>query len=163
MRPMMPLVFVAMVAMGGAAAAQGTSAAPLQNQPPVSYFGPWLPPAPQCYAEFTRLRQDATARAGQIKAAHERKASSREACELLRGYARAEAELVKVTATCTISAYFEQQLKANHKRTNEMMVRVCRAAGTPIDQPPVPRDQLPFRILQRAEGPAVQPGPPSRS
>ena len=121
MRPMLPLVFVALAAMGGSAGGQGAPAAPLQNQPPVSHFGPWLPTEQtQCHAEFTRLRLDATTRASQIKAARERKASSREACELLRGYANAEAELVKVTATCAISAHFAQQLKANHKRTNEM-------------------------------------------
>jgi hypothetical protein len=161
MRLTMPLVFVALAAMGGSAAAQGVfPPPPPPGQPPVSVF-PQPAQNEQGRCEIPQLFQDAMARAGQIKAASERKAGFREVCELFRDYVNAETKLVsyveKRPATCTISLEFMNKLKANQKRSNEAMESICKAASRQLpgdrplfreDPPPLPPDQRPFRVLR---------------
>jgi hypothetical protein len=103
----------------------------------------------ECWARIAQLRQDAAQRAHAIKAASERKAPPQEACGLLKTYVQAEAELVSYVTTkqtaCGISAAIEEQLRANQKRSNDLMTAVCAAANhrSPGDQFRPPPDQLP--------------------
>jgi hypothetical protein len=160
MRPMLPLVFIAVAASGGLAVAQGVFPALPPGQPPVSVF-PQPAQNDQDRCEIPQLLQDAIARVGQIKAANARKAGIREVCELYRDYVSAEAKLVsyaeKRRAACSVSLEFMKKLKANQKTSNEAMESICRAASRELpgdrpllreNPPQLPPDQRPFRVLR---------------
>jgi hypothetical protein len=115
----------------------------------------------ECWAKFAQLRQDAAQRAQAIKAASERKATPQDACGLLKTYVQAEAQLVSYVTTmptaCGVPAAIQEQLKANQKRSNDMMKAVCAAAnhrlpGDEFRLPPgqLPPDQRPFRVSRAA-------------
>jgi hypothetical protein len=105
----------------------------------------------ECWAKVAQLRQDAEKRAQAIKAASDRKAPPHEACGLLKTYVEAQANLVSYVTTrqtaCGISAAIPEQLRANQKRSNDLVKAVCAAANhrLPGDQSPsrLPPDQLP--------------------
>jgi hypothetical protein len=160
-RFIVPMVLSAMTALCAEAAAQGSFPAPLPNQsgePPSAIYPPpsangtgsWPPPSDspvpaeqdKCWTKFGQLRQDSAQRAQAIKAASERRAAPQEACGLLKTYVQAEAELVSYVTTrqtaCGIPAAIQEQLKANQKRSNDLMTAVCAAAShrSPGDQFP---------------------------
>jgi hypothetical protein len=101
----------------------------------------------ECMEGFVPLRQDAEKKAAAIKAASERKAAPQEACGLLTTYVEAQAKLVSYVTTkqtaCGIPAAIQEQLKANQKRSNDLMKAVCAAANhrAPGDQFPLPPGQ----------------------
>ena len=108
----------------GAAAAQG-GAAPSQQEPP-------------CVQEFVKLRDDVEKRAGAIKAANERKATPREACQLFNVFVTAQTKMLKYAVDngvwCGIPPQIVANLKAGITKTSEIRTRVCQIAAAPVQQ-----------------------------
>jgi len=108
----------------GAAAAQA-GAAPPQQEPP-------------CVQEFVKLRDDVEKRAGAIKAANERKATPREACQLFNVFITSQTKMLKYAVDngvwCGIPAQIVANLKAGITKTSEIRTRVCQVAAAPVQQ-----------------------------
>jgi hypothetical protein len=85
-----------------------------------------------CMKEFVPLRDEAERRGKMIKAASDRKATPDEACKLFAAYSAAEVKMIKYieahAANCGIPAQIADQLKANHKGTEGVQGKVCKAA-----------------------------------
>jgi len=90
---------------------------------------------PPCMKDFLPLRNDTEKKAQAIRAASERKAAPKEACNLFGALAAAEAKLVKFSIAnatwCGIPPQAIEQMKAGHARTNQMRGRICQAAANP--------------------------------
>ncbi len=108
----------------GAAAAQA-GAAPPQQEPP-------------CVQEFVKLRDDVEKRAGAIKAANERRATPREACQLFNVFITSQTKMLKYAVDngvwCGIPTQIVANLKAGITKTSEIRTRVCQAAAAPVQQ-----------------------------
>jgi hypothetical protein len=97
------------------------------------------PPSPQemppCVQEFFRLREDAEKKAVAIKAANERKASPKEACQLFGALAAAQSKMLKFanenSAWCGIPPQVAEQLKLAEAKVSEIRTKVCQAAAAP--------------------------------
>jgi hypothetical protein len=98
--------------------------------------------APPCVLEFSKLRDDAQKKAAAIRAASERKATPKEACGLLNAFSVAEVKLIKYAAEnstwCGIPAEVVTNLKQTHAKTEDLRVRVCRAAAAGPPRPAGP-------------------------
>lgn len=128
------IIAVCMVPLcAGAATAQFPPAAPQQQPPP-------------CVQEFFKLRADAEKKGLAIKAANERKASPREACQLFGAFITAQNKMLKYanenTVWCGIPAQVVEQLKESVAKISEVRTRVCQAAVMPQQTGPSLSDAL---------------------
>jgi hypothetical protein len=82
-----------------------------------------------CLESFAPLRRDAEQKGTLIKAASERHAPPQEACEIISTYERASEKMVNYVEAnadeCAIPASVVEQLKAGHRKTDELRARVC--------------------------------------
>jgi hypothetical protein len=118
--------------------AQSTFPAPLPGQsattsPPAALPLAGIAPAQssECIKGFTPLREDAEKKGKLIKAAGERRAAPEEACMLIVSYSEAEIRMIRyveANAQCGIPAQVADQLKAGHRTTEALRMRVCAAA-----------------------------------
>jgi hypothetical protein len=99
-------------------------------------FGP--PPSqqePPCVKEFTRLREDTEKKAVAIRAAGERKASPKEACQLFNAFVAAQSKMLKYAtdnaAWCGIPNQVTASLKEGVAKASEVRTKVCQAAAAP--------------------------------
>jgi hypothetical protein len=85
-----------------------------------------------CLEGFAPLRRDAEQQGKLIKAASERHAPPQEACEIIGTYALASAKMVNYVEAnadeCAIAASVVEQLKAGHRKTEELRSKVCAKA-----------------------------------
>ena len=85
-----------------------------------------------CLEGFAPLRRDAETKGKLIKAASERHAPPQEACELISTYQLASAKMVNYIEAnadeCGIAASMVDQLKAGHRKTEELRAKVCAKA-----------------------------------
>ena len=118
------------------------SAFPSDGAPPIGGFGATPPPFQLgnggCGDGFTPLREDAKRKRKSIEAARERRALPEEACKLIGSYRAAEVKMIeyveKNTARCAILAQIADQLKADHKNTEALHMKVC-ALAQPMRKP----------------------------
>jgi hypothetical protein len=99
-------------------------------------YPPWLAGnPPDACKDFLPLRDEAARRGQLIKAARERHASVDEACQLVRNYFRSETkmtEYIEANSTrCGIPSYLADRLRADHKTTEAMQIKICRPAQEP--------------------------------
>ena len=91
--------------------------------------------APPCLQEFLKLRGDAEKKAAAIKAASDRKATPKEACQLFNAFSAAEAKMVKYATDsgvwCGIPSEALTEMKKSHARTEQIRSNVCQAAAAP--------------------------------
>jgi hypothetical protein len=141
-----PLMLTVFFTPSGMARAQHAFPAPLpapQGIPPLATgpIGKTQPAPPSsagdlstaCATEFLALREDAERRGSLIKAASERHALPSEACKLLSDFSKAELKMIQYVRIKTargIPADILDQLKAGHKKTSDMLTRVCSLAQT---------------------------------
>jgi hypothetical protein len=121
-------------------------AANAQFQPPAAQ-----PPAaqqqePPCVQEFFKLRGEAEKKGLAIKAANERKASPKEACQLFGAFITAQAKMLKYasdnTVWCGIPPQVIENLKQGVAKISEVRTRVCQAAAAPQPTGPSLSDAL---------------------
>ncbi|HEY6024704.1 MAG TPA: hypothetical protein VIV34_11085 [Pseudolabrys sp.] len=122
------VVAVCMVSLfAGVAKAQFQSAPAQQNQPP-------------CVQEFFKLRDEAEKKGLAIKAASERKASPREACQLFGAFIAAQSKMLKYanenSVWCGIPAQVSEDLKRTITQVSSVRTRICQAAAAPQQQQP---------------------------
>ena len=138
-RLIVPFTFAAMTLPSGQLFAQGAFPAPLPGQPDAPASGPVpFPPAnaeapsDACMKEFARLREEAEERGKLIKAASARHAPPNEACKLIGNFARSEIKMIKYleasSANCGIHSQIGDQIRAGHKYTEAMLIKVCTVA-----------------------------------
>ena len=82
-----------------------------------------------CFQAFAPLREEAESRVRLIKAASERHAPREEACRLIGEFAQSEIRMIKYleanSAVCAAPKRIADELKANHQRTEAMLMKVC--------------------------------------
>ena len=85
--------------------------------------------APQCMAEFTKLREAVEKKGMAAKAAGQRHVTRKEMCEYITAYAAAEARWIDFTEagvqTCGIPAGIVNRLQEVHANTERTRVKVC--------------------------------------
>lgn len=98
-------------------------------------FGPPPGQQPTCVLEFSKLRDDAEKKAVAIRAASERKAAPREACQLFTALVAAQSKMAKYAADnsvwCGIPNQIVADLKEGIAKTSEIRTKVCQAAAAP--------------------------------
>ena len=100
-------------------------------------FGPTAPQQqePPCVKDFGKLREDTEKKAVAIRAASERKASPREACQLFNAFVAAQSKMLKYAtenaAWCGIPDQVTASLKEGIAKTSEIRTKVCQAAAAP--------------------------------
>ena len=99
-------------------------------------FGPAAPQQePPCMKDFTKLRDDTEKKAAAIRAAGERKATPREACQLFNAFVAAQSKMLKYAtdnaAWCGIPIQITAGLKEGIAKTSEIRTKVCQAAAAP--------------------------------
>ncbi len=99
-------------------------------------FGPTAPQQePLCAKDFGKLRDDTEKKAAAIKAAGERKASAKEACQLFNAFVAAQSKMLKYVTEngtwCGIPDQISVSLKEGLAKTSEVRTRVCQAAAAP--------------------------------
>src|ERR1700710_664026 len=125
--------------LGQQSAFPSNGAAPIAGGGPTQPMGAPPPPGPgaagpsdACMKGFLPLREDAEKRGKLIKAASERHAPPDEACKLIASFGQSEIKMIKYIDTnpakCGIPPQIGDQLKAGHKNTESMRVKVCNAA-----------------------------------
>lgn len=86
-----------------------------------------------CMKQFMPMREEAEKRGKLLKAASERRAGPDVACKLMTSFIEAEVKMMKFVETnaarCEIPPQIDQQLKAGHKRSEEMLTKICNAAA----------------------------------
>jgi hypothetical protein len=91
--------------------------------------------APPCIQEFFKLRDDAEKKAAAIKAANERKAAPKEACNLFGALITAQTKMLKYasenTTWCGIPQQVVEQIKEGVTKIGEVRTKVCQAAAAP--------------------------------
>jgi hypothetical protein len=119
---MLLLIFAALATCSAMAQAQTPFPAPL----------PGDDPSQTCRNEFLPLRAEAERRGQSLKAAGDRHAAADEACKLIKDFIAAEVKMLKYAeikgAECGIPPGILDQLRAGHKRSEDMRVRICTAA-----------------------------------
>jgi hypothetical protein len=94
--------------------------------------GPSQAAGEACMKEFMPLREEAEKRGKMIKAASDRHAGPDEACKLIKNYSQAEVKMLNYVqshqAKCGIPPQISDQLKAGHKNTEALEVKVCNVA-----------------------------------
>ena len=90
---------------------------------------------PPCVKEFFRLREEAEKKGLAIKAANERKAPPKEACQLFGAFITAQTKMLKYAADntvwCGIPPQVVENLKQSVAKISEVRTRVCQAAVAP--------------------------------
>jgi hypothetical protein len=85
-----------------------------------------------CKNEFAPLREEAETRGHLIKAASERHASAKEACELIGSFVQSEIKMIRYVEAnaerCRISSTTADQLRAGRTKSETMLTKVCMAA-----------------------------------
>jgi hypothetical protein len=141
-RLMVLLTVMAVAVPVDVALAQSTFPAPLPGQDaatsppaalPLAGIAPGVAPpqSSECIKGFAPLREDAEKKGKLIKAAGERRAAPEEACMLIVSYSEAETRMIRyveANAQCGIPAQVADQLKAGHRNTEALRMRVCAAA-----------------------------------
>ena len=99
-------------------------------------FGPAAPQQePPCASDFGKLRDDAEKKALAIRAASERKASPKEACQLFNAFVAAQSKMLKFATDnatwCGIPNQIMANLKEGIAKTSEIRTKVCQAAAAP--------------------------------
>ncbi|MGJ4995021.1 hypothetical protein ACQR0Z_11435 [Bradyrhizobium sp. HKCCYLS3077] len=130
------LVVAAMTPIVGHAFAQGAFAAPLPGQtapPPRGDSAPAVADgASDVCNGFFPLRAEAERRGRLIKAAAERRATPKDACELIRSFSQAELKMIEYveahSTDCRIPPDVADLLKAGHKKTETLQTKVCAIA-----------------------------------
>ena len=121
LRRALPVMCVVALFAGGAQAQFGPTA-PQQQEPP-------------CIKDFGKLREDTEKKAVAIRAASERKASPREACQLFNAFVAAQSKMLKYAtdnaAWCGIPNQVAANLKEGIAKTSEIRTKVCQAAAAP--------------------------------
>ena len=107
-------------------------------------FQPATPPPqqqqqpPACVQEFFKLRDDAEKKGRAIKAANDRKAPAREACQLFGAFVAAQSKMLKYASEnstwCGIPPQVVENLKQGVAKMSEVRTRVCQAAASPAQQ-----------------------------
>jgi len=91
--------------------------------------------APPCIQEFFKLREDTEKKAAAIKAANERKAPPREACQLFGALMTAQTKMLKYasenTTWCGIPQQVVEQIKEANVKITDIRTKVCQAAAAP--------------------------------
>jgi len=114
-------------------------------------FQPVQPAAPQqepppCVKEFFKLRDDAELKGKAIKAANDRKASPKEACQLFGAFVAAQSKMLKYasenTTWCGIPPQVVENIKLSVTKMSEVRNRICQAAASPMQQGPSLSDAL---------------------
>ena len=86
------------------------------------------------------MRAEAERRGKLLKAASDRHAGPDEACKLMGNFIQAEVKMIKYVETnaarCEIPPQIDQQLKTGHKRSEEMLTKICNAAANMRNQGP---------------------------
>lgn len=108
------------------------------------------PPAqqqqPACVQEFFKLRDEAEKKGLAIKAANERKASPKEACQLFGAFITAQTKMLKYavdnTTWCGIPPQLIDNLKQTVTKISEVRTKVCQAAAVPQQTGPSLSDAL---------------------
>jgi hypothetical protein len=81
------------------------------------------------------LREDAEKKAAAIKAANERKAQPREACQLFGTLLTSQSKMLKYanenTTWCGIPPQVVEQIKLSVAKISEIRTKVCQAAANP--------------------------------
>ncbi|HET9714988.1 MAG TPA: hypothetical protein VFP60_02275 [Pseudolabrys sp.] len=94
---------------------------------------------PPCVQEFMKLRTEAEKKATAIRAAGERKAPPREACQLFTGFVAAQTKMLKYAETngvwCGIPPQIVANLKEGIAKTSDIRTKVCHAAAAPVQRP----------------------------
>ena len=99
-------------------------------------FGPAAPQQePPCIKDFGKLREEAEKKAMAIRAAGERKATPKEACQLFNALVAAQSKMLKYATDnatwCGIPNQVVSDLKGGITKTSEIRTRVCQAAAAP--------------------------------
>ena len=99
-------------------------------------FGPAAPQQePPCIKDFGKLREEAEKKAMAIRAAGERKATPKEACQLFNAFVAAQSKMLKYATDnatwCGIPNQVVSDLKGGITKTSEIRTRVCQAAAAP--------------------------------
>jgi len=99
-------------------------------------FGPAAPQQePPCIKDFGKLRDDTEKKAMAIRAAGERKATPKEACQLFNAFVAAQSKMLKYATDnatwCGIPNQVVSDLKGGITKTSEIRTRVCQAAAAP--------------------------------
>ena len=99
-------------------------------------FGPAAPQQePPCIKDFGKLREEAEKKAMAIRAAGERKATPKEACQLFNAFVAAQSKMLKYATDnatwCSIPNQVVSDLKGGITKTSEIRTRVCQAAAAP--------------------------------
>ena len=96
-------------------------------------------PEEACMKNFVPLREETEKRGKAIKAASDRHAGPDEACKLIGNYSQAEVKMIKYVegnaAKCGIPPQIGDQLKAGHKNTEALQLKVCNVAKQAAAQP----------------------------
>jgi hypothetical protein len=121
LRRALPVICVVAL-FGSNAQAQFAPAAPQQQEPP-------------CVNEFGKLREETEKKGAAIRAASERKASPKEACQLFNAFVAAQSKMLKYAtdnaAWCGIPPQIMAGLKEGITKTSEVRTKVCQAAAAP--------------------------------
>lgn len=117
----------------GPAVAQLPAPAPQQQEPP-------------CVQEFFKLRDDVQKKGLAIKAANDRKAPAREACQLFGVFISAQTKMLKYAndnkVWCGIPQQVVEDIKQTITKISEVRTRVCQAAVSPQPSGPSLSDAL---------------------
>jgi hypothetical protein len=113
-------------------------------------FQPVQPAPPQqeppCVKEFFKMRDDAEKKGLAIKAANERKAPPKEACQLFGALLAAQSKMLKYASEnsvwCGIPPQVSENLKQAVAQISTIRTKVCQAAAAPAQQPPSLSDAL---------------------
>ncbi len=114
-------------------------------------FQPLQPAAPQqepppCIKEFFKLRDDAESKGKAIKAANDRRATPKEACQLFGAFVAAQSRMLKYasenTTWCGIPPQVVENIKVSVTKMSEVRNRICQAAASPMQQGPSLSDAL---------------------
>jgi hypothetical protein len=101
---------------------------------------------PPCVQEFFKLRDEAEKKGLAIKAANERKAPPKEACQLFGAFITAQTKMLKYatdnTVWCGIPPQVVENLKQSVAKISEVRTRVCQAAVAPQPTGPSLSDAL---------------------
>ena len=101
---------------------------------------------PPCVQEFFKLREEAEKKGLAIKAANDRKAPPKEACQLFGAFISAQTKMLKYatdnTVWCGIPPQVIENLKQSVAKISEVRTRVCQAAAAPQQAGPSLSDAL---------------------
>ena len=156
-RLIVPVAFAALTLPLAHALAQGSFPAPLPGQPgaPAGSLVPFPPanaeaPSDACVKEFAHLREEADERGKLIKAATACHAPPDEACKLIGSFVQSEIRMIKYleanSANCGIPPQLGDEIRAEHKNTDHMRVKVCTMAAQQArgaSEPPGPSGDFP--------------------